>query len=384
MNTQTQVFAMVAGEASGDVLGADLIRALKKHYPNAIFEGIGGPMMQAEGFQSLFEMDRLSVMGFVEPLKRLPELLGIRRTIVNRYTKNQPAVFIGIDSPDFNTTIEFRLRKAGVKTVHYVSPSVWAWRQGRIKKIKKSVDLMLCLLPFEAAFYVQHDVPVRFVGHPLAGQFGDQPDIQGARLQLGLDADRPALCIMPGSRAGEVNMMAEVFLDTAAAVVASVEGLQLVIPAANDARYTQLTDILAARPELDIKLLLQQSHLAMEASDAVLLASGTTALEAMLLKKPMVVSYRLGALTYKLLSPFIKTPFVSIPNLLANKMLVPELVQDQAVVSELAPAVLDALDQTKREALVASFDTLHQQLAVESGAIAATAIVELVNSGSAS
>ena len=384
MNTQIQVFAMVAGEASGDVLGADLIRALKKHYPNAIFEGIGGPMMQAEGFQSLFEMDRLSVMGFVEPLKRLPELLGIRRTIANRYTENHPAVFIGIDSPDFNTTIEFRLRKAGVKTVHYVSPSVWAWRQGRIKKIKKSVDLMLCLLPFEAAFYVQHDVPVRFVGHPLAGQFGDQPDIQGARLQLGLDADRPALCIMPGSRAGEVNMMAEVFLDTAAAVVASVEGLQLVIPAANDARYTQLTDILAARPELDIKLLLQQSHLAMEASDAVLLASGTTALEAMLLKKPMVVSYRLGALTYKLLSPFIKTPFVSIPNLLANKMLVPELVQDQAVVSELAPAVLDALDQTKREALVASFDTLHQQLAVESGVIAATAIVELVNTGSAS
>ena len=384
MNMQTQVFAMVAGETSGDVLGADLIRALKKHYPNAIFEGIGGPKMQAEGFQSLFEMERLSVMGFVEPLKRLPELLGIRRAIANRYTENHPAVFIGIDSPDFNTTIEFRLRKAGVKTVHYVSPSVWAWRQGRIKKIKKSVDLMLCLLPFEAAFYVQHDVPVLFVGHPLAGQFGDQPDIQGARLQLGLDADRPVLCIMPGSRAGEVNMMAEVFLDTASTVVASVEGLQLVIPAANDARYTQLTDILAARPELDIKLLLQQSHLAMEASDAVLLASGTTALEAMLLKKPMVVSYRLGALTYKLLSPFIKTPFVSIPNLLANKMLVPELVQDQAVVSELAPAVLDALDQTKREALVASFDTLHQQLAVESGVIAATAIVELVNTGSAS
>ncbi len=384
MNMQTLVFAMVAGEASGDVLGADLIRALKKHYPNAIFEGIGGPKMQAEGFQSLFEMERLSVMGFVEPLKRLPELLGIRRAIVNRYTENQPAVFVGIDSPDFNTTIEFRLRKAGVKTVHYVSPSVWAWRQGRIKKIKKSVDLMLCLLPFEAAFYVQHEVPVRFVGHPLAGQFGDQPDIQGARLQLGLDTDRPVLCIMPGSRAGEVNMMAEVFLDTASAVLASVDGLQLVIPAANDARYAQLTDILAARPELDIKLLLQQSHLAMEASDAVLLASGTTALEAMLLKKPMVVSYRLGALTYKLLSPFIKTPFVSIPNLLANKMLVPELVQDQAVVSELAPAVLDALDQSKCPALVASFDVLHQQLAVESGAIAATAIAELVNTGSAS
>ena len=383
MNMQTLVFAMVAGEASGDVLGADLIRALKKFYPNAVFEGIGGPKMQAEGFQSLFEMDRLSVMGFVEPLKRLPELLGIRRTIVNRYTKTQPVAFIGIDSPDFNTSIEFRLRKAGVKTVHYVSPSVWAWRQGRIKKIKKSVDLMLCLLPFEAAFYVQHEVPVRFVGHPLAGQFGDRPDTEAARKQLGLDTDRPVLCIMPGSRAGEVDMMAALFLDTAAAVLPSVEGLQLVIPAANDSRYAQLTDILTARPELNIKLLLQQSHVAMEAADAVLLASGTTALEAMLLKKPMVVSYRLGALTYKLLSPFIKTPFVSIPNLLAKTMLVPELIQDQAVASMLAPAVLDALDQGKRPALVACFDELHQQLAVESGAIAAAAITELVNTGSA-
>ncbi len=375
---------LVAGESSGDLLGAGLIRALKKHYPDAIFEGIAGPEMTAAGCERWEPAESLAVFGLIEPLAHLPRLLRLRKHLIKRWTESPPDVFVGIDAPDFNLSLETRLRASGVKTVHYVSPSVWAWRQGRIKKIKKSVDLMLCLLPFEAAFYVQHDVPVRFVGHPLAGQFGDQPDIQGARLQLGLDADRPTLCIMPGSRAGEVNMMAEVFLDTAAAVVASVEGLQLVIPAANDARYTQLTDILAARPELDIKLLLQQSHLAMEASDAVLLASGTTALEAMLLKKPMVVSYRLGALTYKLLSPFIKTPFVSIPNLLANKMLVPELVQDQAVVSELAPAVLDALDQTKREALVASFDTLHQQLAVESGAIAATAIVELVNTGSAS
>ena len=372
---------MVAGEASGDVLGADLIRALKKQFPKAIFEGIGGPKMQAEGFQSLFQMDRLSVMGFVEPLKRLPELLRMRRTVIKRYLEKKPAAFIGIDSPDFNANIEFKLHQAGVKTVHYVSPSVWAWRQGRIKKIKKSADLMLCLLPFEAAFYEKHQVPVRFVGHPLAGQFASQPDTQAARQQLSLDSDRPVLCIMPGSRAGEVDMMSGVFLDTAQSLVASVAGLQLVIPAANNARYAQLQDILAARPELEISLILQQSHTAMAASDAVLLASGTTALEAMLLKKPMVVSYKLGALTYKLVSPFIKTPFVSIPNLLANKMLVPELIQDQAKVSNLATAVLNALDKTKRPVLVACFNELHQQLAVESGVIAASAIAELVGSG---
>ncbi|MDG2501966.1 MAG: lipid-A-disaccharide synthase [Porticoccaceae bacterium] len=381
MELSTPVFAIVAGEASGDVLGADLIRALKKQFPKAIFEGIGGPKMQAEGFQSLFQMDRLSVMGFVEPLKRLPELLNMRRTVIKRYLKNRPAAFIGIDSPDFNAGIEFKLHQAGVKTVHYVSPSVWAWRQGRIKKIKQSVDLMLCLLPFEAEFYERHQVPVRFVGHPLAGQFASQPDIQAARQQLGLDSGRPVVCIMPGSRAGEVDMMSDVFLDTARLLGASMPGLQLVIPAANQARYAQLRDILAAQPELEISLILQQSHTAMAASDAVLLASGTTALEAMLLKKPMVVSYKLGALTYKLVSPFIKTPFVSIPNLLANKMLVPELIQDQAEAGQLAAAVLGVLDETKRSALVACFDELHQQLEVESGVIAASAIAELVGLG---
>lgn len=381
MGVVAPVFAMVAGEASGDVLGADLIRALKKYYPNAVFEGIGGPKMQAEGFHSLFEMDRLSVMGFVEPLKRLPELLGIRRSVIKRYLDKQPAAFIGIDSPDFNDTIEFKLHRAGVKTIHYVSPSVWAWRQGRIKKIKKSIDLMLCLLPFEAAFYEQHEVPVRFVGHPLAGQFKSEPDTEGARVQLGLDSDRPVLCIMPGSRAGEVNMMTEVFLDTAQSLMASIDGLQLIIPAANKARYAQLTGLLALRPDLDIKLIMQQSHAAMESSDVVLLASGTTALEAMLLKKPMVVSYKLGALTYKLVTPFIKTPFVSIPNLLANKMLVPELIQGQAVTSNLSAAVLAALDKSKRSELAAVFAKLHDQLAVESGDIAAAAIVDLVSAG---
>ena len=379
MVSQSPVFAIVAGEASGDLLGADLIRALKEQFPDAVFEGIGGPKMQAEGFQSLFDMDRLSVMGFIEPLKRLPELLRIRRTIVKRYSENKPAVFIGIDSPDFNLTIEAKLHSLSVKTVHYVSPSVWAWRQGRIKKIKRSVDLMLSLFPFEADFYRQHDVPVRYVGHPLAKQLPMQPDTAGARAALGLDAERPVLCIMPGSRAGEVELMAELFLDVAQIIDKTLPGLQLIIPAANGARYEYLEKLLSHRQTLSVKLIRQQSHIAMESSDVVLLASGTTALEAMLLKKPMVVSYRLGALTYALVSPFIKTPFASIPNLLSNEMLVPELIQNQATVNALSEEVMKAFDSGRAISLGAKFKDLHQLLAINSGAIAAEAIAQLVN-----
>ena len=379
MSAPSPVFAIVAGEASGDILGANLIRALKQLFPDAIFEGIGGPQMQAESFKSLYEMDRLSVMGLVEPLKRLPELLRIRRNIVRRYSNNRPAVFIGIDSPDFNSGIEQRLHRAGVKTVHYVSPSVWAWRQGRIKKIKKSVDLMLTLLPFEADFYRQHQVPVCFVGHPLAQQFGGKPDKNSACTELGLDPQRPVLCIMPGSRSSEVELLANLFLDAAEVVRLTWNAdIQLVIPAANQARYQQVEEILGHRPNLNILLLQQQSHLAMEAADVVLLASGTTALEAMLLKKPMVVSYRFGAWTYKLLSRLIKTPYASIPNLLANKMLVPELIQDDASVDNLSAAVIDAFDADRRELLQVEFARLQEQLAVDSGAVAAGAISELL------
>ncbi|MCS5588087.1 MAG: lipid-A-disaccharide synthase [Porticoccaceae bacterium] len=378
MKKTSAVFAMVAGEASGDTLGADLICALKKQFPDAIFEGIGGPKMQACGFNSFFQMDRLSVMGLIDPLKRLPELLSMRRFIINRYKAHPPVVFIGIDAPDFNTAIEQKLHSAGVKTVHYVSPSVWAWRRGRIKKIKRSVDLMLTLFPFEADFYKEHAVPVCYVGHPLAKQFPMQPRTADARLSLGLDIEKPLLCIMPGSRAGEVELMTELFLDSAAKVAATLgTELQLVIPAANQSRYEQLQKTLADRAD-NLSLLKQQSHLAMEAADVVLLASGTTALEAMLLKKPMVVSYRLGALTYRLLSPFIKTPFVSIPNLLANKMLVPELLQADASVESLSAQVVAAFDAKNSASLVEEFDKFHQQLAIDSGAVAAAAIAELV------
>ena len=373
------VFAMIVGEASGDILGADLIRSLKKLFPDAIFEGIGGPRMEAEGFQSLYAMERLSVMGFIEPLKRLPELLGIRRSIIKRYRDNQPAAFIGIDAPDFNLTIALKLRHDGVKTIHYVSPSVWAWRQGRIKKIRKAVDLMLCLFPFEADFYRQHGVPVRFVGHPLAGQLSAEPDTLGARKALGLDLKRPVLCIMPGSRAAEVDMLTDVFLACAERVADKMQGLQIVIPAANEERHKELTARLQHRLSPPVQLLKQQSHLAMEASDVVLLASGTTALEAMLLKKPMVVSYKLGALTYRIFSLLVKTSFVSIPNLLANKQLVPELIQGDATAERLSVAVLDGFDGIQGANLKAEFAVLHAQLALESGSIAAIAIAQAID-----
>jgi lipid-A-disaccharide synthase len=379
MTVQSPVFAMVAGEASGDILGADLIRALKQQFPSARFEGVGGPKMQAEGFHSLYQMDRLSVMGLVEPLKRLPELLRIRHAIVKRYSTHKPAAFIGIDSPDFNTNIEYKLRSAGVKTVHYVSPSVWAWRQGRIKKIKKSVDLMLTLLPFEADFYRQYQVPVQFVGHPLASELPEQPDRAAACLELQLDPQATVLCVMPGSRASEVELLTALFLDTAQRVKdGAYADLQLVIPAANEARYQQIQSVLAAKPGLNARLIMGKSHRAMEAADAVLLASGTTALEAMLLKKPMVVSYRFGALTYAVLTLLVKTPYASIPNLLANKMLVPELIQNQASIENLSAAVIDALDPVDRERLHNEFTHLQKQLAVDSGTTAANAIKALL------
>ena len=379
MVDQAPVFAIVAGETSGDLLGADLIQGLKKQYPNAFFEGIGGPKMQAEGFNSLFDMERLSVMGLWEPLKRLPELLSIRRSIIKRYSANKPVVFIGIDSPDFNAKIERKLHLAGVKTVHYVSPSVWAWRQGRIKNIKRSVDLMLTLLPFEAAFYQQHRVPVCYVGHPLAKQFPAQANIVDAREALGLESGKPTLCIMPGSRSAEIELMAELLLDAAATASQDLGvELQLVMPAANQSRYDQLKKILDTRSD-KVTLLKQQSHQAMEAADVVLLTSGTTALEAMLLKKPMVVGYRMNALSFKLLFPLIKTAYVSLPNLLANKPLVPELLQDKATIESLSAQVVKLFKANNTE-LIEQFDQLHHQLSLDSASLATTAISQLIAS----
>lgn len=370
---------IVAGEASGDQLGAGLIESLKKYFPDAVFEGIGGSKMQAEGFTSLFPMDRLSVMGLVEPLKRLPELLRIRRQLYRHFRDNQFDLVIGIDSPDFNLGLEGRLKKAGLTTAHYVSPSVWAWRQGRIHKIARSVDLMVALLPFEAAFYQKHRVPVVCVGHALAEKLPLEPDTLKARTSLGLPEDALILAVMPGSRGSEVESLGRLFLEVVSSCRKTFPELQVVLPAASPERRRQLEALVEEFSELPITLLDGQSLTAMTAADAVLLASGTTALEAMLLKKPMVVSYKMGSITYALFSRLIKVPYISLPNLLANKALVPELVQDNATVENITAELTELLSNQRRAAeLTQEFTALHQQLRLGGSDAAAAALAELI------
>ncbi|WP_438951957.1 lipid-A-disaccharide synthase, partial [Porticoccus sp.] len=361
--------------------GAGLIKSLKLHYPDAQFEGIGGDKMLSEGFRSLFPMDRLSVMGFIEPLKRLPELLGIRRELYRHFIKNRFDLVVGIDSPDFNLGLEKKLRQRGLLTAHYVSPSVWAWRQGRVKKIASAVDLMLTLLPFEADFYRQHKVPVVFVGHPLAEEIPLSTDNVQARKTLNLPVDGRILTLMPGSRASEVDSLGRLFLETAQRCRYQLSGLHLIIPAANDNRHEQLHSLLHDYPGLSVTLLKGQSHLAMAAADVVLLSSGTSALEAMLLNKPMVVSYRLGKWTYALVSRMLKVPWVSLPNLLASETLVPELLQENATVEKLSDAVLSYfLDATKVQVLQQRFAELHLTLRHGGSDTAARALVSLLES----
>lgn len=366
----SKTIAIVVGETSGDILGADLIRHLRAIWPTATFLGVGGPRMIAEGFQSLHDMERLAVMGLVEPLKRLPELLSIRKDLVTRFTHEQPDVFIGIDAPDFNTTVELRLRRAGVKTVHYVSPSVWAWRRGRIKKIKKAVDHMLTLLPFEAAFYVENEVPVTFVGHPLAYELKPLDKTKSAE-KLSLCGDKKRLAIMPGSRGSEIKLMAHVLLQTGAQLIADGRFDEIIIPAANAERQAQLVAILKGYPDLPVTVVLQQSRIAMAASDAVLLTSGTTALEAMLLGKPMVVAYKLSGLSYSILKYLVRTPFMSIPNLLAKHELVPEFLQDAVTVDNLTRAMDQVMDKSD---LLTDYQVLANQLRAGGGEKAAAAV----------
>lgn len=372
---------IVAGELSGDQLGAGLIRALRARYPGAIFEGVGGPKMIAEGFISHYPIDRLAVMGLVEPLKRLPGLLSMRRWLRRHFLATRPDVFIGIDSPDFNLGLELALRRRGIKTVHYVSPSVWAWRQGRIHKIARAVDLMLTLLPFEADFYRRHNVPVAFVGHPLAAQLPLTPDTLAARAALALAPADRVLAVLPGSRGGEVAELTPYFIQAVRRCQAALPGLKVVIPAASPARRKQLEALLAQDDLARMQLLDGQSLLAMTAADAVLLTSGTVALEAMLLKKPMVVAYRMGSASYWLLSRMVKTPHISLPNLLANRALVPELLQDDVTIERLVAELQPLLTQDQ-SLLRAEFERLHQRVmgpnAAGASEAAASAIGRLI------
>ncbi|MBK8103404.1 MAG: lipid-A-disaccharide synthase [Cellvibrionales bacterium] len=383
MSKKTFRVGIVAGEASGDILGAGLIRALREHYPDLQVEGIGGPLMEAEGCHSFFPQDRLAVMGLIEPLKRLPELLKIRRYLREYFLANPPDVFVGIDSPDFNLSLEESLRTTGIKTVHYVSPSVWAWRQGRIKKIARAADVVLTLFPFEEKFY--QDRAARYpslravcVGHPLADSIPLVSNGAVARIALSIVPTATVIALLPGSRAGEVARMGRLFFEVARWCVAQKKDLSFVVPAANADRKAQLTAILADYPDLPVHLIDGQSQQCMAASDAVLMASGTTALEAMLLKKPMVVAYKMARLSYAIISRLLKVPYVSLPNLLANKKLVPEFLQKAATVENLGNALLTWLNNSEQVSeLQQQFTVIHRDIQRDASHCAAQAIVDL-------
>ncbi|KRP52123.1 lipid-A-disaccharide synthase [Pseudomonas poae] len=366
--------ALVAGEASGDILGAGLMQALKARHPAVEFIGVGGPLMQAEGLTSYFPMERLSVMGLVEVLGRLRELLARRKLLIQTLIEEKPDVFIGIDAPDFTLNIELKLRQAGIKTVHYVSPSVWAWRQKRVLKIREGCDLMLTLLPFEARFYEEQGVPVRFVGHTLADAIPLQADRAAARAELGLP-DGPLVALMPGSRGGEVGRLGALFFDAAERLLALRPGIRFVLPCASPQRRAQIETLLEGR-NLPLTLLDGQSHLALAACDAVLIASGTATLEALLYKRPMVVAYRLAPLTFWILKRMVKSPYISLPNLLAQRLLVPELLQDDATPAALAQTLLPLIDGGEEQ--TRGFDDIHRTLRRDASNQAADAVLNLI------
>ncbi len=374
---------MIAGEASGDILGAGLMQAIKRVCPDAVFEGIGGPRMLAEGFHTFAPMERLSVMGFIEPLGRLPELLRLKKTLETNFIATPPDVFVGIDSPGFNLRIEKVLHDHGIKTVHYVSPSVWAWGQKRIHKIAQATDLVLALLPFETAFYDKHNVAAQFVGHPLADNISvdcdDSRERTIAREKLGLPVAGKVVAIMPGSRRDEINRLGRIFFATARRCLQTEPTLQFVIPCANPERRLQVEQILAEQGDVaPFHVCDGQSHLAMRAADVVLLASGTATLESMLLKRPMVVCYRLAPLTYALASRMLKVPYVSLPNLLAGERLVPEFLQNDVTVENLSKEIQNLMDNDARRAFLAQrFSAIHQNIKRDADAEAAKAVLKI-------
>lgn len=375
---------LVAGESSGDILGAGLMKALNKNHPNIEFYGIAGPKMQAEGCETWFEMEELSVMGIVEVLGRLFRILSIRRSVKKQVLALKPDVFIGIDAPDFNLDLEGVLKKAGIKTVHYVSPSVWAWKQKRVFKIKKNVDLMLTFLPFEKAFYDKYQVPCTFIGHKMADDIALNPDKIGMRTQLKLPLDQPVLTLLPGSRFAEVSMLSEPFLLAAQKIAQQIPNLKVLVPLVNKKRKAEFSAILKTlNLELDIELLQGQAREAMIASDVAILASGTVALECMLAKCPMVVGYKLKPLTYWIAKKLIKTPYVSLPNILANDELVKELLQEECTPEKLAQEAL-RLFTTDQSALKQQFLSLHELIKHQADEQAAQAILTLLNQTSMS
>jgi lipid-A-disaccharide synthase len=378
--------ALVAGEASGDLLGAGLIAELRKRYPDAQFAGIGGDAMRAARMDTWFDASQLAVMGLSEVLRHLPRLLRVRRALRERVLAWKPDVFIGIDAPDFNLGVEKWLKKRGIRTVHYVSPSVWAWREGRAAKIGQSASRVLCLFPMEPPIYAKHRVDARFVGHPLADEMPLDPDRVATREQLGIDPDRPVLALLPGSRVGEIERLAPTFLAAAARVLEEVPDLQVVVPIANSPTNLAFRRLLGAHPDYErlrssMRILVGNARRLMIASDVVLLASGTATLEAMLAKRPMVVAYKVAPVTYALVKGLgmLKVRNYSLPNVLAGERIVPELMQRDCTPEKLAEATLAMLRDTEAMARIQPrFRELHLQLRQDASARAADAVAELL------
>jgi lipid-A-disaccharide synthase len=376
--------AIVAGETSGDTLGAALMAALRERSAAVEFLGVAGPAMRAAGCLPLADAHQLAVMGLIDPLKHLPRLLRLRSMLIERISAWQPDVFIGIDAPAFNLGLAARFKSRGIATVQYVSPQVWAWRPGRVRRIARSCDLVLCLLPFEPEFYRDHAVRAEFVGHPLADQIALRPDRSAARAVLGLDAQQTVLALLPGSRLGEVHRLATPFLSAAVEVARRRAGLTLLAPMANAivrAEFERAFARLPAAARLDLRILDGCSREALTAADAAIVTSGTATLEALLCRCPMVVAYRFGAVTFLLLKTLrlVRLPYFSLPNLLAGTALVPEFLQQQVTGGNLAGALERALDDVAyREYLQHEFLQVHQSLRAGGAGSAADAVLRLL------
>jgi lipid-A-disaccharide synthase len=352
---------LVAGEASGDLLGAHFIGALKQTHPNLHAAGIAGPRLTGAGVKAIYPSEKLAVNGYVEVLRHLPELLWIRSRITRYFLHERPRVFVGIDAPDFNFTLETRLKQAGIPTVHFVSPSIWAWRPERIHRIKQAVSHMLVVFPFEEPIYRDAGIPATYVGHPLADVIPLQPDTAAARILLGLAAG-PVIALLPGSRLSEVSRHARLMLDAAALVRQRHPDAQFVLPAANEAA-ARLIRQAAQGLDLPLQILAGQSHQALAACDVALVASGTATLEAALFKKPMVITYRVPALTAYLMRKKALQPWIGLPNILARDFIVPERVQEAATAENLANDTLAWLhDAPRRDAIIGTFHAMHTSL----------------------
>jgi lipid-A-disaccharide synthase len=372
--------ALVAGEASGDQLGAGLIAEIKQRYPDAEFAGVGGQLMHQAGQTLWHDYHALAVMGLVEVLKHLPRLLALRKSLLNRIIAWKPDVFIGIDAPDFNLGLEKKLKKRGIKTVHYVSPSVWAWRASRAKKIGQSADLVLCLFPMEPPIYAQYGANAYFVGHPIAERFDLQPNQLDAKTALQLQPDMPTLALLPGSRLSEIEKLLPVFLNAAQLIQHAAPKLQIAIPAANAKCAQAIKDITAQSKLQHLYFYDGHSHEAMIAADVILLASGTAALEAMLAKRPMVVAYKISPITYFIVKTFglLKVEHVSLPNVLANQRIVPELMQDDCTAEKIAAEILKLLGSDEHQALIHTFTDIHLQLKQDANRLAADGVLRLL------